>query len=204
MKFFKISDAEAIGAAADAVRAGGVVIYPTDTLYGIGVDARSPAAVRKVDALKDREGKPTSIVVSDIAMAEKYCSTEPISKRYMQLFLPGPYTFVLDRKGEGIARNAAGDTIGIRIPKSEFAIALVRKLGFPITTTSANITGKPGACKLDELEEAMREKADVVVDGGECEHKEGSTVVDLRGDSAVVLRRGAGYERFLELQKSIL
>ena len=184
MEFIRVQDANAISVAAEAVRAGGIIIYPTDTLYGIGVDARSWMAMHKADKLKNREDKPVSVVVADMAMAEQYCQVGALARKYAKHLLPGPYTFVLERKGEGIARNVAGDTIGIRIPKSEFPIALVHELGFPITSTSANLTEMPPAGRLEEVDEVVQQEADVVVDGGPCEHNEGSTVIDVRGKSA--------------------
>ncbi|RLG19458.1 threonylcarbamoyl-AMP synthase [Candidatus Micrarchaeota archaeon] len=204
MKIVKADEKEAIELASDSLQAGGIVIYPTDTIYGLGVDARNFMAVKRLDELKNREGKPLSILVSDMGMAEQYCRFTPFAKKYIEHLLPGPYTVVLERQGDGIAWNAAGDTVGIRLPNYEFPVSLVRGLGFPITSTSANLSTKPAPCKVDEIDEKIREGVDVIVDGGMCEYKEGSTVIDLRGKEAVVLRRGAGYEQFLKLQKSIL
>src|SRR3989344_888478 len=152
MNLVRADAPDAIRIAAEAVRNGGTVIYPTDTLYGIGADARSTVAVRRVDMIKDREGKPMSVVVTDLSMAERYCRVNALAKEYAAKLLPGPYTFVIYRKGEGIARNVAGDTIGIRIPDSRFPVELVRELGYPITSTSANKTGKPSACRLEEVD----------------------------------------------------
>ncbi|VVC04343.1 Threonylcarbamoyl-AMP synthase [Candidatus Burarchaeum australiense] len=204
MMLVKTTDPKSIALASEAVRKGDLIVYPTDTIYGIGADARSETAVRKVDTLKNREGKPISIVVTDMAMAEQYCVVSPLAAKYAKQLLPGPYTFVLDRKGEKIARSAAGDTIGIRIPKNDFTLTLVHQLGFPIISTSANISGKPPACDMEELDGSIRDGVAVVVDGGPCALRESSTVVDMRGNTPVVLRRGAGYARLLELQKSLL
>ncbi len=204
MMLIKTDTPNSIGLASEALRRGELIIYPTDTIYGIGADARSEACVHKIDAIKDREGKPFSIVVADTAMAEHYCRMTPMAGKLAKSLLPGPYTFVLERKGDGIARNAAGDTIGIRIPKNEFILALSRAVGFPIISTSANISGHPPACTVEELDKTLLEGVNMVIDGGPCEHRMSSTVVDLRGGAPVVLRRGAGYDRFLELQKSLL
>jgi len=204
MMLIKTDTPNAIGLASEALKRGELIIYPTDTIYGIGADARSEACVRKIDLLKNRDGKPISVVVADLAMAEHYCRMNPMADKFVKSLMPGPYTFVLDRKGEGIARNAAGDTIGIRIPKYDFTLALVRAVGFPILSTSANMSGREPACSIDELDKRLLEGVSVVADGGPCEHRASSTVVDLRGSAPVVLRRGAGYDRFLELQKSLL
>ena len=204
MMLIKTDNQNSIGLASEALMRGELIIYPTDTIYGIGADARSEACVHKVDQLKDREGKPLSIVVSDMAMAEHYCRINPLIGKFAKSLLPGPYTFVLERKGEGIARNAAGDTVGIRIPKCEFTLALVRAVGFPIISTSANISGQAPACSVEELDKHLLEGVNTVIDGGPCSQRESSTVIDLRGSAPVVLRRGAGYDSFLELQKSLL
>lgn len=204
MMLIKTDNPNAIGLASEALRRGELIIYPTDTLYGIGGDARSESCVHKIDLLKDRDGKPLSMVVADMAMAEHYCRVSLMAGKFAKQLLPGPYTFVLERKGDGIARNAAGDTIGIRIPKKEFALALVRAAGFPITSTSANMSGREPACTIEELDRRLLEGVGLVVDGGPCEHRESSTVVDMRGNAPVVLRRGAGYDRLLGLQKSLL
>ena len=211
MALIKAEDPNSIALASEAIRSGQLIIYPTDTIYGIGGDARNVGAARKIEELKGRDGKPLSVVVADLEMASRYCTISPLAKKFAQL-LPGPYTFVLARKqcapgngnGTCIAHNVGGDTIGIRVPEHPFPLALVRALGFPITSTSVNISGQVPATEPGEIGENFRQAVAVMVDGGKCKQGAASTVVDMRGDTPVVLRSGAGYARFQELQKSIL
>jgi len=211
MMLVKVEDPNSIAIASEAIRRGELIVYPTDTMYGIGGDARNVAVVRRIEELKGRDGKPISVVVADLDMAAQYCAISPLMKKFAQL-LPGPYTFVLARKQNGngnglhgkIAHNVGGDTIGIRVPDHPFPLALVRALGFPITSTSANHAGQPAPSDFAEIQEELKQTMGVVVDGGKCKEGEASTVVDLRGEKPVVLRSGAGYARFQELQKSLL
>jgi L-threonylcarbamoyladenylate synthase len=207
MILVKSDEPNSVALAAEAVRRGELVIYPTDTIYGLGGDARNSVVVRRIEDLKGRDGRPISIVVSDLEMASRYCVVSPCARRFAQL-LPGPYTFVLARRrgmpGEEVAHNAAGDSIGVRIPDHPFAVALVRELGFPITSTSVNFSGQSAAAELGEMQEELKSAASLIVDAGRCRHGEASTVIDMRGDRPVVLRSGAGNARFQELQKSVL
>lgn len=206
MALVKAEDPNSIALAAEAIRRGELIIYPTDTIYGFGGDSRSSAVVRRIEDLKGRDGKPISIVVSDMDMAARYCVVSQCARRYLQL-LPGPYTFVMARRrgmpGEEVAHNAAGDSIGVRMPEHPFPLALVRELGFPITSTSVNHAGQPPAVEPGEMGEDLKAAASLLVDGGRCRHGEASTVIDMRGDRPVVLRSGAGNARFQELQKNV-
>ncbi|MFA6035987.1 MAG: L-threonylcarbamoyladenylate synthase [Candidatus Micrarchaeia archaeon] len=210
MVLIKAEDPNSIAMASEAIRNGQLIIYPTDTIYGIGGDARSIGVVKKIEELKGREGKPMSIVVESLEMASNYCTISPLAKKYSSL-LPGPYTFVLARKQNGnggsanhIAHNVGGDTIGIRVPASPFPLGVVRALGFPITSTSANYAGQHAPSDFAEINDELKYAVGVAVDGGKCKEGEASTVIDMRGEKPVVLRSGAGYARFQELQKNIL
>ncbi|OGG58215.1 threonylcarbamoyl-AMP synthase [Candidatus Kaiserbacteria bacterium RIFCSPHIGHO2_02_FULL_49_16] len=125
------------------LRAGGIILYPTDTVYGLGADAFSNKAVGKIYKLKGRdEKKPIHAIVADIKMIEKYAEVSDFARMLAKEFLPGPLTLILKKKaavktgiGKGIRK------IGFRIPNHKFCIALVKKIGTPITTTSANKSG---------------------------------------------------------------
>lgn len=187
--------------AADVLRAGGVVLYPTDTLYGLGADIFSDAAVDTIYAIKGRdERKPIHCIVADIEMAKKYGEFDEIALLLAKEFWPGALTLVLKKKqgiDTGIGRGTK--TIGIRIPNNEFCLALARRFGKPYTTTSANISGETPqrsvAAILAQLEHTHIPKyvgmIDLIVDAGKLPRREASTVVDLCGARPVILREGA-------------
>ena len=203
----KSGSREALRLAGMALEGGLAIVYPTDTVYGIGVDARSEDAVGRIFEMKGRgKGKPISIAVADIKMMERQAGMSVLAKKFAKALLPGPYTFVLRmKKGAGLANNLVeGEKIGVRIPDDEFCRALLKKIKFPITSTSANLSGGRAPALVEEIEKSIAEKAALLVDGGECGLKEGSTVIDFTGAGPVVLRKGAGYGRFLEVQKELL
>lgn len=180
--------------ATGALRHGGVIIYPTDTLYGLGVDAFSDTAVDRLYAVKGREpGKPTHCIVADFAMAEEYAEINDAARKLAARFLPGPLTLILKKKPGiegGIARGM--DTIGIRIPKNDFCIELVRTFGKPVTTPSANKAGMPPAPSLAEIITQLGEEhIDLAVDAGILPESKPSTVVNLVSGFPSVLREGA-------------
>lgn len=171
-----------------AIESGGLAIYPTDTLYGIGCDAENAEAVARLRKLKGRDSKkPLSIIVSDLEMAESYCSISPKQKNILLSLLPGPYTFILPLKKP----LPVSDTpeIGIRVPEHHFMRAVSKALSKPIVSTSANLSGEKEAADASEVPRAISDGADIFIDGGKCRYAQGSTVIDLI--RMKVLRRGA-------------
>ena len=179
---------EALHSAKAVLKSGGVLIYPTDTLYGLGCDATSKKAVEKIYALKGREkGKPLSILVSDYAMLLEYCAVSSAQERILHSLLPGPYTFILPlRKPLPVSPTMQ---IGIRVPEHYFMRQVSKELGMPIVSTSANISGKKEAAALKDVEKTVSSKADLLIDGGKCLYGNGSTVIDLVGMK--IVRKGA-------------
>jgi tRNA threonylcarbamoyl adenosine modification protein (Sua5/YciO/YrdC/YwlC family) len=179
---------KALSEAKRALLAGGTVVYPTDTLYGIGCDATSPSAVEKIYSLKRRDGrKPLSMLVSDYAMLLQYCEVSPLQERVLHALLPGPYTFILQlRKPLPVSE---GMSVGVRVPEHIFMRQVSREIALPIVTTSANISGEPDAAELSGVNKIICGAADLVVDGGKCIYAQGSTVIDLV--QMKVLRKGA-------------
>ena len=198
--------------AAEVLRAGGVVLYPTDTLYGLGADALSDEAVAKVYAIKGRdEKKPIHAIVADVSMMERYAKVNDLARELAKEFLPGPLTLILKKSAEGgsafggkwngfntgIGRNM--DTIGFRIPDNEFCQTFARAFGSPITTTSANMAGKRPEQTVDAVLAQLQHSnipknvgmIDLIVDAGELPACEPSTVVDLSGERPLILREGA-------------
>ncbi len=178
----------------DALKKGKLIIYPTDTLYGLGADARSEKAVAKVREAKGRDdGKPISIVCSGLLMIEEYCTVSEKNRNLMSDMLPGPYTVVLPLKKE-LPKSLVGDgkTVGVRVPQYFFLLDLIKACGFPITATSANVSGGKEPCSLSEVPEELMKRAEVAIEGGSCFHSAPSTILDLTGEEPKVLRRGAG------------
>jgi L-threonylcarbamoyladenylate synthase len=168
----------AFEAACAAISAGGLVIYPTDTLYGIGCDATSPSAVKKLRALKRRgAGKPLSIIVSDFPMLLRFCKVSPSQEKILHELLPGPYTFILPLK----ERLPISKTLeaGVRVPEHAFMRAVGKSLGVPIVSTSANLSGAKEAAEPAGVAREIAGGADLFIDGGRCKYAQGSTVIDL-------------------------
>ena len=182
-------DAESIAAAAEAIAAGDLVVYPTETVYGLAADATDPDAVERVFEAKGRSrDNPVSMAVPDVGTALAYtCPTER-AERVMREFLPGPVTVVVDRwEALPDALTAGKPKVGIRIPDHPVALALLDAAG-AVTATSANVSGHPSATTVDDLD-AIRDRAAVVIDAGETDGGTGSTVVDVA--AGTIHRRGA-------------
>jgi L-threonylcarbamoyladenylate synthase len=177
-----------LDAAANAVRDGDLVVYPTETVYGLGADALDPDAVERVFAAKGRDrADPISLAVPDVEAALEYVQVSDRERRFMGRFLPGPVTVVCDRRDPVPDALTAGlDRVGVRIPDHDLALALLERVA-PITATSANVTGRPSVTRLADLDPEIREAAAVVLDGGETGGT-ASTVVDVERNE--IHRRG--------------
>ncbi len=179
---------------AEVIKNGGVIIYPTDTIYGIGCDIFNPKAVKKIYEIKKREGKkPMSIICRNMKEIGQYAYINSYAFRLMNRLLPGPYTFILKAKKNlpDTFISKKNRTIGVRIPDNEICLDLVKELENPIITTSANISGEPVFSDPSEIAKEISDKVDLIIDGGILDG-DASTVVDLTGEEAVVLRKGKG------------
>lgn len=191
-----ISDQQAVARAAAVLKSGGVILYPTDTLYGLGADALSDEAVAKIYAIKGRdEKKPIHAIVADVNMASQYGDVHERAFALICAYMPGPLSLVLKKKpgiDVGIAKGIG--TFCIRIPDNTFCLDLAKEFGKPYTTTSANPAGKAPARDVKKILEQLGEKADLidlVIDAGELPEKPPSTVVDVSSGAPIVLREGA-------------
>jgi L-threonylcarbamoyladenylate synthase len=181
----------AIGSAKSILSSGGLLIYPTDTLYGLGCNALSQKAVDKIYALKKREaGKPLSIIVADFPMLLEYCTISSAQERILHALLPGPYTFILPLRSKLPVSPTL--SIGIRVPEHMFMRQISRELQMPIVSTSANLSGKKEAAELRGLDSDVVGAVDIIIDGGKCQYAQGSMVIDLIGMK--ILRKGATRE----------
>jgi L-threonylcarbamoyladenylate synthase len=175
---------------------GGLVIYPTETLYGIGADATNPKAIKKLNEYKDRPfGKPYSIAVTDQKMAENFVELNTPAKNLYKVFLPGPLTVVSKGKHK-LAPGVESEegTLGVRIPDYKLVTEIVRKFGKPITSTSANASYKKRPYTIADILKniSIKQKGliDLIIDAGDLPHNEPSTVIDTTLDDPVILRQG--------------
>ncbi len=180
-----------LAAAIDALisNARACVVYPTETVYGVGADALNPDAVERVFSLKQRErAKPISMAVPSVAAATEYTVVSDRERAFMERFLPGPVTVLLRRRSIVPDTLVAGaDRVGIRIPDHPLALELLDEVG-PLTATSANLSGAGSARTVAEIDPTFREAVDCVVDNGQLPGTE-STVVDPA--TGTIHRRGA-------------
>ena len=178
---------------AEILQRDGVIAYPTDTLYGLGCLVSRKKAVDRIQAMKGRDPKkPMSILCADMEMLCRYTRhLDTPTFRILKQMFPGPYTAVLPCSREVPRYLQNKQTVGLRIPDHVFCRAITRLVGEPIITTSCNASGEPPLLTSWEIEEAMGQSLDLVVDCGDPAGL-ASTVVDLTGDEAVLLREGAG------------
>ncbi len=175
-------------AAVAAIRRGDLVVYPTETVYGLGANALDPEAIGRVFAAKGRSHrKPISMALPELSAAAEYTEMTALERQFCERFSPGPVTVLVERTDRVPDRLVAGrKRVGLRIPDCDLARDLARRIG-PITATSANRSGEGSARCVADIDPAIREQA-VVIDGGETPGTE-STVVDV--SSARLVRRGA-------------
>jgi len=172
---------------------GGIIAYPTDTTYGIGCSIFNKQGIEKIYLLKQREKKkPFSFICADLAEVARYAKVSNYAFKILKRFLPGPYTFVLD--ASGIVPNllvTKQKTVGVRMPDNQICLAIVRGLGHPIITTSANRSGEEPIGDPFQVESELGKQIDLVIDGGVLS-ADVSSVISLIGDRPEVLRKGIG------------
>jgi tRNA threonylcarbamoyl adenosine modification protein (Sua5/YciO/YrdC/YwlC family)/tRNA threonylcarbamoyl adenosine modification protein YjeE len=196
IKYTKNNAKLVIKKALAVLKKGGLFVFPTETCYGLGADATKAAAIKKLYSYKSRrEGKPLSIAVSDIKMAEKYVEINAMAENLYKNYLPGPITVI----SKGLGKVASGveseyGTLGIRIPDHKLILEIVKNFGKPITATSANMSYLPKPYDIESLIKNTPAKnlklIDLIIDAGKLPHRETSTVVDTTMNSLNVLRAG--------------
>lgn len=185
-----------VGDAVRVLRAGGVVLFPTETAYGLAADATNPRAVRRVYEIKGREpGKTPPLIVADRAMAEEYAVIPAELQPLARAHWPGPLT-VVGKVGKALAREVvrADGTVAVRVSAHPTARALSRRLGVPVVATSANVSGLSPCYSvrtfLSQLRRAGHPLPDAVIDEGAVPRRKPSTIVTTKGGTVVVLREG--------------
>jgi len=187
-----------IANAIEAIKSGGTVVYPTETVYGLGAAALSEEAVMKVYELKRRSlSMPISLAVSSFEMLHEVAHVEQSYMGIITRLLPGPVTILL-RKKEIVpdVLTAHSQVVGVRFPENRIATRIISETG-PITATSANLTGEKPPVYVEEV----KIKADVIINGGKCKYGIPSTIVDMT-KGMKILREGANYDRILHVLQS--
>lgn len=186
-----------IGRVRDVLANGGVIIYPTDTIYGLGVDATREDLIKRIFTIKKRsEQKPLSVICSDIGMVKKYAFVSERNRRILEAIWPGPITAILPglfKLPEALSGRAK--TVAVRIPDSDFVLALVRQFGRPITATSANISGEKtptsGQKAIEHFREHRAALPSLVIEAGEVADSSPSAILDLSDAKPRIARVGA-------------
>jgi L-threonylcarbamoyladenylate synthase len=199
-------DEDTIGKAAELIRMGGLVVFPTSSFYGLGTSALSAEAVNKVFRVKRRDRRnPVLILIASLAELDPLVRFIPKpATQLMEAFWPGSLTLVFQAESL-LPSNLTGDTqkIGIRLASHAVACSLVRAVGNPITGTSANISGQGGCSAVARLDQHIRDQVDLVLDAGSLPGGAGSTVVDVTVEPPKVLREGAiGAEKIQTVLRS--
>ncbi len=179
---------------ASKIRRGSVVAIPTDTLYGLAADPFNEAAVRKIFRIKRRpETKPILLLIDSLHRLKGLIQAPPEHFHVLaEKFCPGPLTLILRAdKNVPACITAGSGTVAVRLPRSPLVRALSRLTRRPLTGTSANISGRPGARSADEVERQIGTRLDLLLDAGRVTRSTPSTIVDLSGDSPKIVRAGA-------------
>lgn len=190
MKIIK-ADEKGIKKAANTILKGGLVIYPTETVYGLGCLPSDTDASRRVCEVKQRTSKPLPLICSDIKSAKKIVVFNPVAETLAEKFWPGPLTLILPNKvNYSIWVNPDKKTLGVRIPNSDVARKLAKLSGGVIVSTSSNVSGEDPPITAKEAEMQLGKKVDLILDGGTLSSQLPSTILDLSGDHLKILRSG--------------
>ena len=176
------------------LKQGGIVAFPTDTVYGLGACVSIHQAVERVYAVKGRpRNKALPLLLADTSQITKVAyPVPPIAWLLIDNFLPGALSIVLPRSNSvPDIITGGGATVAVRVPAHPVPVALAKGLGTPIVGTSANLSGRPSPLTADEVNSQFGNKIDLVIDGGRCPGGKESTVVDVTGETPTILREGA-------------
>ncbi len=192
-KILRDTDRRCLDEAVRLLRQGGLVCYPTDTVYGIGAAAGNDAAVRRLYAVKGRSpDKPLPLLLAEAGDVARVAEVTPLAKTLAARFWPGALTIVMRKSASYRSLALAGaDTIALRVPDHDLARGIAGMLGEPLTGTSANRAGAPAPASASEVELQLGEMVDLIIDGGRCRSRAESTVVDITREVPQIVREGA-------------
>ena len=193
MKIFKMSpenpDMDLISEAIDIMANGGIILYPTDTVYGLGANIFNNDAVKKIYEIKKRDSsKPLSVLVQDTESLELIADLNKNSREIINKWLPGPFTLILNKKKVVSPYVSASTKVGVRIP--DYKIARFLASLFPITTTSANLTNEDTLSNPQDILKQIGNDIDLVIDVGNLDKAKPSTVIDLSSSKPTLVRNG--------------
>lgn len=190
----KNPEIELIDFAANVIKAGGLVAFPTETVYGIGANSFNEAAVKKIFIAKGRpQDNPLIVHIAELGQIYDLVEDVPqVAKTLMRKFWPGPLTLIFRKAQKVPYVNTAGmDTVAVRMPSNPIAHLLIKRAQVPISAPSANVSGKPSPTDASHVIEDLYGKVDVIIDGGKCDFGLESTVLDLTENVPIILRPGA-------------
>ncbi|MGA2582409.1 MAG: L-threonylcarbamoyladenylate synthase [Tepidisphaeraceae bacterium] len=178
--------------AADILRRGGLVAFPTETVYGLGADARNSAAVAKIFAAKGRPaGNPLIVHIAEISAAPKFANWNPIAQKLAEKFWPGPLALVLPKSDAIVPEVTSGrNSVALRMPNHPIALALLREFGGPVAAPSANRSNHVSPTTAQHVRDDLGNRIDLILDGGSCTVGIESTVLDLTQSPPMILRLG--------------
>ena len=189
MKYINIDDMNAIDIASKVIQDGGLIAYPTDTLYGLGGDARNAQAIKKINLIKNRK-TPISVIVWSLEVAASWTLASKKEFDKASTFIKESSTVILPVKNHIVHPSILADdgTLGLRMPHCDFPIALCAKLGFPITTTSINRTGQPPLSDPKLIKEQFDYEIDLIIDAGIIPNGKASTIYKLTNSKFSIIR----------------
>lgn len=179
--------------AINALKNGELIVFPTETVYGIGADGFNSFAIKKIYEAKGRPAdNPLILHVSDFKMLEECVSNiSEVERKLIDAFMPGPFTLILDKKDIVPSTVTANlSTVAVRMPNNKIANTIIKKFGKPIAAPSANVSGKPSGTNIEDIKEELGEKVFALIDGGNTDIGLESTVVKVIGDIPTILRPG--------------
>ena len=183
-------DKKGIEKATEIIKQGGIVVFPTDTVYGIGCDPFNKESVKKIYEIKSRNiSKPFPVLVYSKEIAEKIVLFDEFTKRIVEKFWPGPLTIILKLIDENLKKSMnLSEKIAIRVPNNQCTLELLKKCNF-LVGTSANISGQSSFSNPDECSKNIQ-NYDVLIDGGEIPNKEESTIIEIENEKIKIIREG--------------
>ncbi len=198
MDVIKYNNGDSLKIVIEALKEGKLVVYPTDTLYGLAVNTENSEAIKKLFSVKNRSlDKPISVCFHDLKQLEDYVILTDKVRDIVKKLLPGPYTLLLNKKDNMSSLLTANTSVvGVRIPNHIVPYELTKE--FPITSTSANISNVPTPDNVYEIKNQLKGDVSVYVDYGKLNSSKASTIIDLTKDKPIIIRRGTGDEKILE------
>jgi L-threonylcarbamoyladenylate synthase len=184
-------DGDAIKKAVNVIRNGGIVVYPTDTVYGLGADALNPTAVQRVFTVKNRPMHlPLPVVVRDLTMAKRLAVVDDQAQRLIDAFWPGALTIILEKKPfVPLILTGGGSSVGLRVPNHSVPLMMLELCGVPLVATSANKHGGASPVVAEEAQRQLGNEVDLILDGGPASGQP-STIIDLTKRPPLLVRRG--------------